>query len=309
MNELIATNGGGIALFDYDLFNRWINFIDATPKTVQTYTRAIKQFVKYLKGRMITQPQREDIISFKNDLKADHKPSTIQNYLAAIKQFFKWTSIEGLYPNIADHIKGEKLDKGFKKDYLTTAQAKKLLCSIDRNTLKGRRDYAMLLLMITTGLRTIEIERANIEDLRNVADFTALYVQGKGRTDRNEYVKISPPVEDAIREYLSFRGKTAQREPLFTSIANRNTGERMTTRSISRVVKEALKGINLDSDRLTAHSLRHTAGTINLLNGATLEETRQLLRHSNISTTMIYNHALERANNHSESRITKALFN
>jgi integrase/recombinase XerC len=81
----------------------------------------------------------------------------------------------------------------------------------------------------------------------------------------------------------------------------------MTTRSISRIVKENMAGADLISDRLTAHSLRHTTATLNLLNGGTPEETRQLLRHANINTTMIYRHALERANNNSESRIVKAI--
>ena len=82
----------------------------------------------------------------------------------------------------------------------------------------------------------------------------------------------------------------------------------MTTRSVSRVAKDHLIEVGLESDRLTAHSLRHTAATLNLLNGATVEETQQLLGHANINTTLIYSHALERAKNNSEHRIAKAIF-
>jgi len=82
----------------------------------------------------------------------------------------------------------------------------------------------------------------------------------------------------------------------------------MTTRSISGIVKDRFTGAGYDSERLTAHSLRHTAGTLNLLNGGTLEETQQLLRHSNINTTMIYLHHLDRAKNNSEARIAAAIF-
>ena len=82
----------------------------------------------------------------------------------------------------------------------------------------------------------------------------------------------------------------------------------MTTRSISRVAKENLVAAGLESDRLTAHSLRHTAATLNLLNGGTVEETQQLLGHANIKTTLIYSHALERAKNESENRIAAAIF-
>ena len=169
-------------------------------------------------------------------------------------------------------------------------------------------------LMVTTGLRTIEIVRANIEDMRTISidletSFTALYIQGKGHKERTDYVKLSPKVEDAIKAYLTARGKAKEEEPLFSSLSNRDSNERMTTRSISRIVKDHLLQAGLDSDRLTAHSLRHTAGTLNLLAGGSLEETKQLLRHTNINTTLIYSHALERARNTSENRITDAIFN
>jgi integrase/recombinase XerC len=97
------------------------------------------------------------------------------------------------------------------------------------------------------------------------------------------------------------------KDPLFAGVGNRNAGGRLTTRSISGIEKGALVSAGLNSDRLTAHSLRHTAATLNLLNGGTLEETKQLLRHTNINTTLIYAHALERANNQSEARIEAAL--
>lgn len=288
--------------------NDWIRYLDATPKTVETYTRAIRQFYYFLQDNNISRPTREDILRYKEQLQATKKPATVQAYIMAVKQLFKWTAQEGIYPNIADNVKGAKLTAGFKKDYLTSKQATKLLKSIDRSTLKGKRDYAILSLMMTTGLRTVEVERANIEDMRTVADFTALYIQGKGREERTEYVKIAEPVEEAIREYLTARGKAEDTEPLFASIAHRNGGERMTTRSISRIAKDNMIEADLNSNRLTAHSLRHTAATLNLLNGGTVEETQQLLRHSNINTTLIYSHALERANNDSENRIAGALF-
>jgi len=291
-----------------DLFSRWIAYIDATPKTVQTYTRSIKQFYNYLQENGITNPTRSDIVAYKDKIASDHKPTTVNAYLMAIKQFFKWTAQEGIYPNIAEHIKGAKLATGFRKDNLTSKQAGKLLHSIDTTTEAGARDYAIISLMITTGLRTVEVMRADIGDLRTVGDFTALYIQGKGHAEKDAYVKIPAQVEDAIRAYLTFRGKTEDTEPLFTSIAHRNAGERMTTRSISRICKDSMIDAGFNSDRLTAHSLRHTAATLNLLNGGTPQETMQLLRHANLNTTLIYSHALERANNNSEERIAAAIF-
>lgn len=291
-----------------DLFTRWTSFIDASPKTVDTYSKNIKRFFVYLVDNGIKQPQREDIIAYRDFLKEDHKPTTVQGYLAAVKLFFQWTESERLYPNVAQRVKGAKLDSEHKKDYLTTKQVGKLLGAIDRSTLKGLRDYAMLSVMVTTGLREISIVRANIGDIRTAGDAVALYYQGKGHEEKANYVKLAEPVEEAVRAYLKARGETDPEAPLFSSIANRNSGERMTTRSISRVAKERLIAVGLESDRLTGHSLRHTAATLNLLNGGTVEETQQLLDHSNINTTLIYSHALERAKNNSEERIAKAIF-
>lgn len=311
MESLAVMNSNGALAqqtLTAELFSRWTSFIDASPKTVETYTKAIKQFFLYLREAEITQPKREDIVAYRDYLKQDHKPTTVQSYLAAVKLFFQWTAQEGLYPNVAERVKGAKLDTEHKKDYLTSKQTAKLLAAIDRSTLKGKRDYAMLSLMVTTGLRTISVIRADIGDIRAAGDEVALYYQGKGHEEKADYVKLAEPVEEAIRAYLAERGETDLTAPLFGSIANRNSGERMTTRSISRVAKEHLIEVGLESDRLTAHSLRHTAATLNLLNGATVEETQQLLGHANINTTLIYSHALERAKNNSEHRIAKAIF-
>ena len=310
MNELLAIEQSPLVIREIseEVFNSWTSFIDASPRTVETYSKAIKQFFIYLQDKGIKKPQREDIVAYREYLSKDHKPTTVQSYLAAVKLFFQWTEQEKIYPNIAQRVKGAKLDTEHKKDYLTKKQVSKLLKSIDRSTLKGKRDYAMLSLMVTTGLRTVSIINANVEDIRAAGDATALYYKGKGHQEKATYVKLAEPVEEAIRDYLKARGRADGKEPLFTSTAHRNNGGRMTTRSISRVAKESLIDIGLDSDRLTAHSFRHTAATLNLLNGGTVEETQQLLDHKNINTTLIYSHALERAKNNSEKRIAKAIF-
>ena len=310
MNSLVAIQQNAVVSQGVSeaLFNRFVEFIDARPKTVETYSRALRQFFRFLSLKGIMQPTREDVIAFREEMRQTHKPGTIQLYIIAVRQFFKWTAQEGLFPNVAENVKGAKLDREHKKDYLTSAQSKEILSSIDQGSQQGARDYAMLSLMLTTGLRTIEVARANVEDLRTVGDSTALYIQGKGRDEKTEYVKISAPVEKAIRSYLKTVGPVEKGQPLFQSLANKNKLERLTTRSISRVVKTRLQAAGYDDDRLTAHSLRHTAGTLNLLNGGTLEETQQLLRHSNINTTMIYSHHLQRASNNSEARIAGAIF-
>lgn len=291
-----------------DLYTRFIEYLDASPKTIQTYTRALRQFAKWTADNGISQPTREDIIAYRDDLKRDHKPSTVQNYIIATRLFFRWTEQAGLYPNIADHVKGAKLDRDHKKDYLTPRQVKKVLEGIDRTTPQGLRDYAILALMFTGGLRTIEVVRANVEDLTTAGDKTILYVQGKGHEERTAAVNIPPETEDALRDYIAIRGKLDGKEPLFASQSDRNNGGRMTTRSISRLVKNAFTAAGYISDKLTAHSTRHTAVTLALLAGERLEEVQQFARHASVTTTQIYAHHLEQAQNRCSSLIASAIF-
>lgn len=312
MNEITTKTNTAIQAGAYtlteDLYSRYIEYLDASPRTVETYNRAIRQLGRYLSEHKITQPVREDLIAFREALKANHKPATVQNYITAVRLFFAWLEQAGLYPNIAQHLKGAKLTKEHKKDYLTGSQIKHVLSGIDTSTAQGRRDYAILLLMVTGGLRDIEVHRANIEDLRPLGDCTALYIQGKGRDDRTEFIKLMPEVERAIRESLKDRANATGSAPLFISISNNSKGDRISTRSISGIAKTCLVKAGYNSDRLTAHSLRHTAVTLSLLGGNSLEEVQQFARHSNIATTQIYAHHLDRVNNKCESTIYKAIF-
>lgn len=293
-----------------DLLARFIAFIDATPNTVRTYTTSLRQWFKYLYEYQIQNPTPETVRQYRRQLAEDgKKPTTIQNYIIAVKQFFKWTEEEGLYPDIAKHVKGAKISTEHKKDYLTSGQARHVLELLNEDqTIKGKRNYAMLALMLTMGLRTIEVSRANIEDIRTEGDSTVLYVQGKGHIEKDAIVRMPQHVEQAIRAYLQARDVSDGTAPLFASTSHQNAGQRMTTRSISGIVKQSFIQAGYNSPRLTAHSTRHTAATLNLLNGATLEETQQLLRHVNLQTTEIYAHHLQAAKNKSSQRVDNAIF-
>lgn len=311
MNELTTIKNTDIATrisLTENALESFIAYLDASPKTVETYSRAIKQFLNYLRLRGITAPTREDVIAFREELKISHKPSTVQNYIIAVRLFFQWTEQTGIYPDIAQHVKGAKISKDHKKDYLTSSQVKSVLSGITRDTAQGRRDYAIVALMVTGGLRDIEVHRANIEDLRTLGDDTVLYLQGKGRDERTDYVKVPAEVERAIRATLADRPNASGQESLFISLSNNSKGSRISTRSVSGIVKASLRRAGYNSDRLTAHSLRHTAVTLSLLGGNSLQEVQQFARHANIATTQIYAHNLERAQNKCENTIASAIF-
>lgn len=303
-NSLIASNE-----VTPELFNSYINYLDVSEKTLSTYTRALKQFNYYLLENNIKKPSREDVINFREELKqTGHKPTTIQNYIIAIRLFFNWTSQYGYYPNITDHLKGAKISREHKKDYLTPTQIKEVLNSIDLTSKEGLRDYAIISLMVTGGLRTIEVVRANIGDFKPLGNDMVLYVQGKGREEKAEYIKIAKPVEKAIHEYLSTRKNKDNEMPLFVSISNNSSDKRLSTRSVSGIAKKYMVQSGYDSPRLTAHSLRHSAVTISLMANKDIREVQQFARHKNIATTLIYDHALEMAKNTCNEAIANKIF-
>ena len=292
-----------------DLPGMFIKYLDASPRTVDTYRKAIRQFFKYIQRTGTRHPDRDTVIAYREQLRADgKKPATIQNYITALRLFFEWAEDAGLYPNIARHVKGAKLTREHKRDALTGEQVKMILQGIDRTTVQGRRDYALFALMVAGGLRDIEAHRANLEDLRTVGGVPVLLLQGKGREDRGEYIKIVPEVEKALRDMIADRKRPAGGKPLFVSMSNNNRGGRLSTRSISGIIKKRMIDAGFNSDRLTAHSLRHSAVTLALQGGIPLEEAQQFARHANISTTLIYAHNLERMRNQSESTIARAIF-
>lgn len=281
--------------------------LEVTPASASTYRRALKQFLRYLYICDIRQPRREDVMAYRDDLRRRVKPATVQGYITVVKLFFIWLELKGYYPDIAKKIKGAKLTREHKKDYLTARQAKAVLDGFATDTEQGARNYAIFRLMLTAGLRTIEVARADIGDMRPAGGEMVLYIQGKGRTEKGELVVLESATETALRAYLALRESRDENEPLFASVSNHNRGRRMTTRSVSRIAKQALVRAGLNSARLTAHSLRHTTATLNLLAGATAEETQQLLRHASIDTTMIYSHHIDRLQNKSAARVGAAI--
>lgn len=283
----------------------WVAYVDASPKTVQSYTRSIRQFMKWLAEEKITSPSRQDLMRYRDSLKARLSPATVQAYMAAVRLFFRWLADEAhLYPNIAEGLKGAKIDHAHhKKDYLTAAQVKTLLSSVGSS-----RDKAMLALMVACGLRTVEISRLSVMDLTVAAGHCVVLVQGKGKEERTP-VKVPAQVEALLRQYLATRRpeEATGEAPLFLAESNRSGG-RLTTRSISRIVKRHFIAIGLNSDRLTAHSTRHTAITLALMAGKGLEEVQHFARHASLSTTMIYAHDLDDAANTCAEAVAGQIF-
>ena len=298
------------SVLSVELVRNFEKFVDVTPATMKAYKTGIRAFLRYVAENGVKSPTTETVLNFKRSLlNAGRKPSTINLYLSATKRFFNWTAKAGLYPDISNGVKGVKTDKGFKKDFLIGSQLKEILGGFNTATLEGMRNYAIFALMSTCGLRTCEISRAKISDLSTLAGQPVLYIHGKNRTDAKDFVKLSKPVENALKSYLKMRDKATKADALFASCSDRNFGQSISRVTVSTMCKKAMVKAGYDSDRLTAHSLRHSAITLALMGGESLQNVQAFARHSSIAITTIYAHNVTRINSQCENLISKEIFN
>lgn len=298
-------------IFGESLIERFAKFAGVSESSRKTYTKSLKQMLKYFAANGIVNPTRENLVEWIDGMKAENKSaSTIQLYVTAAKIFFRWLAQEELFKNIADHLKsGVKPSHEHKKDALTTEQCAELVKNVKGNSEKNLRDRAILSLMVTCGLRTIEVVRANVGDIRFDRGKFFLNVQGKGHSAADERVLLPKQVHKAIMSYLKIRGNVKANDALFVATSRNCRGQRLQTQSVSRMVKRELRAIGLDSPRLTAHSLRHSVATNLVFRGVELPKVQMVLRHKSISTTMIYANAWQRYTNDSEQLLADGILN
>ena len=288
--------------------DKFFEYLDVSTATLKAYRAGVRHFITFTQLNSVKAPNRETVLKFKQSLIINgSKPATVALYLSAVRRLFDWLEAEGLYANVAKGVKSPKMIAGHKRDALSASQLKACLKSMSRNDVIGLRDKAMFLLMSTAGLRTVEISRANISDIHEVQGVWTLNVWGKGRTEADSFVKLSPEVKRAIDEYLAIRGHVKTNEPLFTSCSHRNAGKRLSTQTISTAAKKAMIRAGYDSHRLTAHSLRHSAATLAIQAGMSLQDVQAFMRHSSINITTIYLHDVSRLKSQCETAITAAI--
>lgn len=322
MNEIILTNTSLSRSGDVQqlLAQFFADYLNVKEVTLSSYGVCLRCFMEWLQDNNIRNPQRNDIKKYVEYLAAPHPrrnrsgmitfaAGTQARYLRAVKLFFKWTANAGLYPDVSQNIKGAKVRAdNTKRDPLLKDDAKALLDSIDTSDIAGKRDYAMILLSITAGLRIIEMQRAKVSNMEVMAGEHVLYIQGKGHDSADAYKKLTPEVYSAIMEYLNARGKISADAPLFASAGNRSKGKQLTEPSISRIIKNRLIDAGYNTHRISAHSLRHTSVTFLLEAGATIQEAQHHARHASPETTGIYAHNIDQRKDHSEQRIYNFLF-
>ena len=216
-------------------------------------------------------------------------PSTVARHLSVLRQFFDLAEERGLVPaNPARsrRVRSPKVNPYGKAQYLTREQAEALLKLPDRRTVKGRRDYAILLLFLHNALRRSEVVslcwgnllRRGDKEMRRQGDLRLASLRPYRRSPC-PLVSLSPchrfvattDAGDYLRQYYG-NGPAEGETPL-------------SAEAIRQMVKSYASELGLD---IAPHALRHTAGRLARRGGADVEKVREFLGHAQLNTTQIY---------------------
>ncbi len=173
-----------------------------------------------------------------------------------------------------------------KKKFLTLQQTKKLLKSIDRSTLEGKRDFALISLMVLIGLRNKELIKVERGDLADCCGSHLLWVEEKDVCGKNQHIPLTDELFAVIQEYLSARRAISDSEPLFASHSSKNFGQSLTNRSVSRIIKKRLEYAKINDSRITADSISSTATILNALKEIKLQRKFGIAKSTNIDSIL-----------------------
>ena len=274
----------------------WFANID-NAKTRRAYESDVKDFTAFVgiqrpeEFRIVT---RSHVIAWRKTLEErELSAATIRRKLSALSSLFEHLcESNAVMHNVVDGVKrpSEGVNEG-KTPAIGDAQARALLNAPDANTLKGKRDRAILAVFLFHGLRCDELCRLRVRDVQDRRGVKHLRVHGK--RDKIRYVPAHPAALERIAEYLE-AGVHADdlSGPLFRPVKNPTTGDLdkpLTGPAIyTCVVKKYATLAKVDVAGFCVHSLRSTAATNALEHEADIAKVQDWLGHANISTTRLY---------------------
>lgn len=260
-----------------------------TESTRNVYGIELRAFLRRAQ-KPIKDIELADILDYKSSI-TGLKSATIARKLKTIRLFFGFLYAQHYIPrNPATGLKIPQVH-WTEPNILTEDEAGALLRSTkDRRTLQGRRDYAMLMVLLGTGVRESELAGANVGSLMTKWGAMFLRVLGKGGKER--LVKLPTEVNEAVQEYLRARKIPGPEEALFLTMPKRGEPPRRVTPTVVDHLVSACAKRALMTKHVTPHLLRHTALSLMLANGAELSRVSQTAGHSRTSTTAnFYVHA------------------
>lgn len=296
-----------VTAFSWDeAIEAFLTSLDVSSNTLRTYREALKNFHAWIDEQPDQELTAETLRAYRDWLRGQRSANTVLTYWVALRRFFQYAVAEDLVAkNPVDNLKGLRRPRGHLRRDLTRHELRAVFDAIDTSTELGKRDHAMISLMARNGLRIIEVHRANVGDLEHRQGRQILHIWGKGRDERDEFVVLPRPAEEALADYLACRPDAEGREPLFTKASGPDADgqARLSTRHIRRRITRYFEQAGVKSDRVSVHSLRHSFVTLAIEGGASLMEAQSAARHRSIQTTMVYFHEHGRLDNPIEDRI------
>lgn len=268
-------------------------------ETKGTYERALREFVQFFALDRNFLFRVRDVERYKKHLveRKKLKEVSVATYLTAVRRFCQFMVDAGvLDKNPAKRVQGGRRPTSHNRTFLTLEEIDDLLEVIDGETEAGLRDQALIRAMLGCACSELELTRANIGDLQKIGRKWVLYVQGKGKSIKDEAIPVPTETVKALQAYTEKRRDQAGADlppdaPLFVSCSNRSKNERITIRGVREAINQRLKssGVKKGRDRkLTPFSLRHTAGILLAEAGVPPEELMHRMRIEWRPTAMLY---------------------
>ena len=257
------------------------------PTTVSQYARWIRVFLTKRFGKQAVKLdglRAEDVFRFVRQESLSTHFTNGKRITTSLRSFFQFARYRGVIT--ADLAAAVPKVAGWSMTGIPRAIApgeiRKLLSSIDRRHAKGRRDYAILLLLARLGMRSGEIARLDLDDI----DWNSgsLKVRGKGREAR---LPLPQDVGAAIVDYLQHGRPPTTSRRLFLRSKAPFRGFRDST-VIAGIVRYAIERAGVQAPTHGAHQFRHALATRMLHHGGSLKEIGELLGHRSIQVTTIY---------------------
>ena len=253
-------------------------------------------FVGIVKPEEFRSVTRAHVIAYRDELlHRQLQGATIRRKLAALSSLFEYLCERNAVPvNPVKGVARPKVDSiQGKTPALSDAQARRLLESPEGNTLKAKRDRAILSILFYHALRREELCQLLVRDIHERRGVKHLRVHGKG--EKLRYVPLHAGSLERISEYLESAGHAhLPSTPLFRPIRNNRFGGRLdsalTADGVYQLIKYYGKKAGIRVDRFGPHAARATAATNALDAGADIAKVQEWLGHANISTTRVYDH-------------------
>ncbi len=257
------------------------------PNSLDAYGRDIRDFEQFLSERGaagLPGATRNDVTAFLNKLKADGRsPSTLNRKMASIRTFYNYLQDKHVITdNPARGVKTPRVEKK-ELEYLSIKEIDKLLESPD-DSLKGRRDRAILEVLYATGIKVSELIDANLEDVNFRMGFITCY----GESRKTRIIPMGRPARAALEDYVyevrdQLLGENKDEPALFVNYY----GKRLTRQGLWKVLKEYGEKSGI-KHKLTPNTLRNSFAVHMLQNGADLKSLQELMGHEDISATQVY---------------------